>query len=691
MKEVAAPFWKEAPFVRLVIPLSGGIILQELFNLTSFILTFSISIILIVFIVFRHFRVEWQYKFRWVQGCFIVLLIISMGALLTFLQNPLNDNKSLIKTYKPGDVVLTMIEEPLLERNKSYKAIVSVLGYIRGNQLFKATGKMILYFSRDAVVPSIRYGTQVMLFKKPEKFRNSGNPGSMDYERYAFMQGYMFQTFITKKDFVLLPRPSPNHFKKMLIDAREHICATLRKYIPGAQEYGLAEALLIGYKEDLDRDLIRAYTNTGVVHVIAISGLHLGLLYVIFKGLIYPITFVRRTKWLKSIIIILILWIFSLMTGGSPSVLRSAVMFTAILAGESLTKKISIYNCLGASAFVLLCYKPYWLFDIGFQLSYSAVLSIVIFMKPVHHLLFVPNKILDYFWQLCAVTIAAQILTTPVSLYYFHQFPVFFIIANFIAVPLSGLILISELILCGLYIVQAVASPMGKITGWCISIMNKSIIHIDELPYSIISNIRFDFIQLLLIYIGISSLTIFLFHKKKAGLYFFLIAGLFIISISSIKNIQHRTQQMFIVYHISKSHLSEIITGNNAFIRSRIDPESVDAASKAVTALHSLYKISNIKKITHDHNLLKFGGSTILFVDSNQEDEFDIKDNIHLIVISGNNLNCQLILDKYQPDIIVMDASNSFHNTNTWKTACKKRSIRFHDVADKGAFVMTVN
>ena len=228
---------------------------------------------------------------------------------------------------------------------------------------------------------------------------------------------------------------------------RQVILSILRRYIDGQKEAGLAEALLIGYKDDLDKTLVQSYTNTGVVHVIAISGLHLGLIYRILLLVLKPLHTNVTLRWLEADSYIVRSMGIQFMAGAQPSILRSAVMFTFIVAGENFSKGPRS-TILALSAFFLLCYNPFWLWDVGFQLSYSAVLSIVIFMKPVYRLFYVKNKLLDYLWQLNAVTLAAQILTLPVSIYHFHQFPAHFILTNVLAVPLSSVILIGEIILC---------------------------------------------------------------------------------------------------------------------------------------------------------------------------------------------------------------------------------------------------
>src|SRR5262245_60738277 len=176
-----------------------------------------------------------------------------------------------------------------------------------------------------------------------------------------------------------------NPFHEFHNTSRTKVLNILRANIKGEKELGLAEALLIGYKNDLDKTLVQSYSNTGVVHVIAISGLHLGLIYWLLSWLCKPLQRGRNFKWLRLILILTGLWLFGLLAGAQPSVIRSAVMFTCIALGQSLTRKSSTYNTLALSAFILLCINPYWLWDVGFQLLYAAVLSIVIFMQPIYN------------------------------------------------------------------------------------------------------------------------------------------------------------------------------------------------------------------------------------------------------------------------------------------------------------------
>src|SRR6185436_8991967 len=191
---------------------------------------------------------------------------------------------------------------------------------------------------------------------------------------------------------------------------KDRVLEILSKYIPGAKESGLAKALLIGYKDELDKNLVQAYASTGVVHIIAISGLHLGIIYGLLTLVFSPLQKIIQWKWATISLILVGLWLFSFLAGAGPSVLRSAFMFSMIVLGSTLSKHFNVFNNLAFSAFALLCYNPYWLWDAGFQLSYAAVISIVLFFKWIYNWVYFTNKFIDFAWKLIAVTLSAQIL-----------------------------------------------------------------------------------------------------------------------------------------------------------------------------------------------------------------------------------------------------------------------------------------
>ncbi|HET7898564.1 MAG TPA: ComEC/Rec2 family competence protein, partial [Flavisolibacter sp.] len=335
--------------------------------------------------------------------------------------------------------------------------------------------------------------------------------------------------------------------------------------ILGEKEQGFAEALLIGYKDDLDRNLVQAYSNTGVVHIIAISGLHLGLIYGLLLLLTTPLKRNRKLSWLRFLVIVASLWLFSILAGGGPSVLRSALMFSLMAFGEIAFRKTSIINSLAFSAFVLLCINPFWLWDVGFQLSYAAVLSIVLFFQPIYRWFDFQNKAVDFVWKLTAVTIAAQILTLPISIYHFHQMPLLFLVTNFIAVPLSSMILMGEILLCALFFLPVVAAWIGQVLSAMIAFLNHYIESLNNLPFSTWNFLSINLVQTVLLLLFALAFCYWLLEKRRPFAWIaFSSFGLFMLLRGWSFYTAYRQKQL-IVYNVPKHPAIDIINGRSYY------------------------------------------------------------------------------------------------------------------------------
>jgi competence protein ComEC len=472
----------------------------------------------------------------------------------------------------------------------------------------------------------------------------------------------------------------------------------LRKYIHGPKEKGLAEALLIGYKDDLDKNLVQSYTKTGVVHVIAISGLHLGLIYWLLVRLCAPLRKRKMSRWLSPIMIIAGLWLFSFIAGAQPSVLRSAVMFTCIVVAEGFSRKTSIYNSLAFSAFVLLCINPFWLWDVGFQLSYSAVLSIVIFMKPIYSWFYIRNKFFDSLWKLNAVSIAAQLLTTPFSIYHFHQFPVYFLLSNLIAVPLSSIIVLGEIFLCAASMVPFVGFVSGRILSWLISLMNAYIEGVESLPCSLWEGLQINFLQAAFVVVIISAVACWLLLKEKFWIWPAMIALLVCCILRSISFHQSNLQQTFIVYNIPKHQAIEVINGRNYFFIG--DSEllaNVFARNFHLKPSHTLFRVTPgddpLANFFRAKHLIEVGSKKILLVDHDLTlDSCGKRIVVDVLVLSGNAKVYLLKLSKtLKIRQVVFDASASPGKIKFWMKDCDSLRIPYHNVSEKGAFVMKLN
>jgi competence protein ComEC len=679
------------PFVRLIIPLIAGIILQ-------WYLQFSLSS-LIVFVVavslpllaFSFLPLSLKYSLQWLQGVTITLFIAAIGCLLTYNKDISHHKDWLGKLYHDSIPVLATLQEPLVEKAKSYKAEATVEAIQSEGQWQKATGKILVYFNKDSIPPPLKYGSQVLFLKPLQLIKNSGNPGSFDYKRYNAFQHIYHQVFLKKDEYTITTATNINPLKQWLINTRFSVINTLREYIITDREVGVAEALLIGYRDDLDKDLVQAYSNTGVVHIIAISGLHLGMIYGVLR---WTFSFFKRkklTRWVKPVVILAVLWIFTFIAGGVPSILRSAVMFTFIVLAETISRKSSIYNTLAASAFVMLCYNPFFLWDVGFQLSYAAVLSIIIFFKPFHSWFYIRNKSLNWFWELTAVTLAAQVLTTPIIFYHFHQFPLLFLITNFVVVPLSSFILFAELALLVASPLPVIANVISYVTTGLLRFMNNFIERLNQLPFAVYNGIQNTIFQTILLYIIIIFCCYWLLQKSKPALFTALLAGLLFISVESFQNIQREKQAKLIVYNVPKLQGVDFFEGKkyifhgdtalmaNGFLKSfHIQP---------CRTLHKVTPAEHLNELITGLPFMQFHDKKILLLDQNFSFESTQKIPVDLIIISKNpRVNISQLASVFNCPQYVFDGSNSFWRINKWKQDCDSLHLPHYSTPDKGAF-----
>jgi competence protein ComEC len=693
-------FWKKTPFIRILPPFSAGIIIQWYSQLTVFfwwILLLAAAVFMLLFFWMAFFQ---RFRLAWLNGIGINLLFISIGAILVWHNDIRHDQQWFGHSYNDSVSMVVLVNEPLIEKAKSFKASGNISYLLKDGKEKQVNGKIILYFMKDTVSslpPGIDYGTQIILHKPLQEIKSSGNPGGFDYKRYSLFQGITHQVYLKPGEFEILPERKTTLFQRIFYPAGQTILKLLRANIRGEKELGLAEALLIGYKNDLDKTLVQSYSNTGVVHVIAISGLHIGLIYWLLVQLLRPLRKIKYARRLQPVLVITGLWGFSLLAGGQPSVLRSAVMFTCIVLGQSMARKASIYNTLAFSAFILLCYDPFWLWDAGFQLSYSAVLSILIFMKPVYNCLYIKNKLLDHIWKLNAVTLAAQILTLPVSIYHFHQFPVYFLLTNFIAVPLSSIIVLGEILVCTISFLPSIALFTGKILTWLIWLMNSYIEKIEQLPFALWDGLQINITQAIFFFGLIAGLGCWLMEKMKKGLLVALISLLVFSILRSYSFINADRQHKLIVYNIPRYRAIDFIEGRSYVFAGDSDLLTDDFTRnfhlKPSRIQHRLEPAAGVHDVNIGDQYASYRNRKIMMIDTSAFfSASDSKQDIDLLIISKNpKLYISRLSHTFNIKQVVFDGSVSAWKLIYWKKDCDSLHIPYHDVSEKGAFVMNLN
>jgi len=678
--------------MRLLAAFIAGILLQWHWQLSFTVLVAGFIICLITVLIYFFLPLRWKYRLSGMNGFLLNALLVLLAAIITWAKDIRHNESWLGHHYKENSYVMVTLQEPLVEKTKSYKALAKVECIYESNVCKKAAGQLILYFKKDTSLTRLHYGSQLVFHQPLQEIKNAGNPGSFNYKRYSLFQGITHQVYLTAADFVLLPTEKKVWFNEMIFACRRWVIARLQQFISGEKEQGLAEALLIGYKDDLDKNLVQSYSNTGVVHVIAISGLHLALIYGLLVLLTKPLKR-KKINWLRIIIILGGLWLFSILAGAQASVIRSAVMFTCIVLAGVFERRSSIYNTLALSAFLLLCYNPYWLWDVGFQLSYAAVLSIVLFFQPIYNWYRPENKALDFIWRLNAVTLAAQLLTLPISIYHFHQIPTLFLFTNLLAVPLSSGIVIGEIVLCVLFFIEPVAKLMGIVLHGFIYFMNAYVERLDSVSFSIWNGLSITVVQTIFLTAAVIAFSYGLVEKQRALLRFAMVCLLAFATLRAVSFADAYRQKKLKVYNVPGHQAIDIINGRtfnfigdhdlleDDFIRNfHIQPARV---------LYRIVQAQTLPGFTKEFELsnkhIALIDSTIKFFPRQQ------KSRLNVLILSKNpEIYISSLLQSFAIDQIVIDGSVPAWKARQWKRDCDSLRIPYHDTSEKGAFVMNL-
>ena len=693
------PIWKAAPFYRLILPLIIGIIVQWYNQFPfDFIICCFVGFIG-SFLLFQFLAIEFRYKLQAFRGVVLQVVIIFFAILLTWQKDIRHHKEWFGHYYHDSNALLIRIAEPLTEKPRSYKCEGVVKAVYYSGKFIPVRGKLLIYFSKDSVSSSIHYGDQMLINKPLQPIRNSGNPGAFNYERYAAFQQVFHQVYLKAGDINLFHDNVNNPAKTLIFSSQKYIIDVLQKYLPSDKNIlGIAEALLIGYKEDLDKDLVQAYSNTGVVHIIAISGLHLGLIYVMLVWIFNKLPFIKRSRLIKVLSILGSLWFFSLLTGASASVLRSAVMFTCIVIGKNFFTQSSIYNSIAASAFLLLCYDPYFLWDVGFQLSYLAVIGIVWLQQAIYRSVYIKNKQLNKIWNMIAVTLAAQVITFPICIYYFHQFPNVFLVTNLLAVPLSTIILFTEIFLIAFARINILGVYAGKMVSLLVQLMNFIIKSCNDLPFSRLDNIYSGVLSTWLLYGMVFTTCYWMLYKSKPMFKAALICLLAFTIFQSVATFKGYQQKKIVVYNIPRQRAVDFIVGNKYLFLgdSILQQEGLLQNFHLKPARISMHLGKNVQKLNglqQEHNCWQFFDKKIMIIDSTVfYEKLSNRIKIDILIISKNPaIKISAITTAIKPSIILFDSSNSLWKIANWKKECLALALPCFSIPEQGAFVLNID
>ena len=685
---------RKMPFVRLLIALMAGILLQWYCSLSLPVFMAAFVVGLLVYLSFLFLPAYKVFQLQWLRGVWVLVLVMACGGMLGYIKNPLHQHDNYTSVYQDGDGIVATVSEALLNKPKTYKANARITALYRNKTYLPVTGTVIIYFNKDGINKQLQYGSQILFTRSLQSIKNTGNPGSFDYHRFLLFQGVTGQVFLKSNEYRILRGTDASSLQTFLNAIRRYVIQTLQTYIQGKDEQSVAEALLIGYRNDLDKQLVLSYSRTGVVHIIAISGLHLGMIYGFILLLFSRFKNRKWHRFVVPVIALLVLWLFTLIAGAVPSILRSAVTFSFIAIGMFINRKTNIYNTLAASAFCLLLFNPFLLWDVGFQLSYTAVLGIVLFSAPIANCLYFQNKMLNAIWQMISITLSAQILTLPVILYNFHQFPLLFLFINLIVIPLSEIILFVLLFL----VLAAKWASLAWLTGWLAQgllwLMNSVIIHTARLSFSVWTNIKTDVAQAWMLYVIIVLLALWLLYKLPKLLLYSLAMAVVIAVYTSVDIGRANHQNKLIIYNINKHQAIDVVNGSNAYcFYDEGLPEDIQANSFYVNPCHTLFRV---KKGSYQslsamgNKVIHANGKTILFITQTfPQPHTKAKIKADIVFVTNNAKLYVSDLSKWVDcSLFIADNNISAGKLKHWKQDCESLHIRFHSISQQGAFVM---
>jgi competence protein ComEC len=491
--------WKRSPLLRIALTLCTGVFVSDTLSVLPLSLLFCLLFIPFTLLLLCVAGKQSNFSRRNIPGILFTLLFFLTGVLLVQISNPQLADTHYSHYIENANAIGVKLRDAPAGNNGYYRCTAEVVAVVSGNTQMCTAGLISLQFVADSLrkVPTV---DEVIWVKSAiDSLREPVNPGEFNYSEFLRRKGILFSVFANDDQWRQTDGKIEVTLKGWLVEIRESLLSRLKAHGVGGREYAVLAALLLGKTSDIDKELMLFYSGAGAVHILAVSGLHVALIYVLLAPLFNNFFPGKKHRLLKTFLPSLLLWIYAGITGFSSSVLRAALMFTCFIIADNFQKENNIYNTIGASVVLLILWQPNIAFETGFQLSYLAVLGIVLLQKRILAFCEPSTSLLDKSWKLIAVSIAAQIATLPYTLFYFDQFPTWFLLTNLLVIPLSTVILYCGLGSFALLWWSDGADFTLGLTSFLTRLMNDLMIFIGKLPFAVIDAIHLDKIDFVLL------------------------------------------------------------------------------------------------------------------------------------------------------------------------------------------------
>lgn len=688
------------PYLRFIVPFLLGIVLGVWLEnpFPRLDLALLIGGVFGIWLSQRTF----SYRFRWVFGLYVHVLLIAFGYYHVLQYNELraaNHFSLALETHRY--YIGTVYEAPSVGTKVKLRVRLEAAA-TNPDSFQSVSGNVLLYLDVDAFSDSIQYGDRLgfqaeILPTEPVK-----NPHAFDYARYLHFQNIHYQAFIKTGEAQHLSRNNGWWIWKKAYQSRTKLLRLLEHYFPTRDEYAVASALLVGYTDDLSDEMRSAYAETGSMHALAVSGTHIGLLYMGLMLIVGRLRLRGRMgRLLEMALIMSAIWAFTFLTGATASVLRASVMFSVYMIGKAFWRSTSAWNVLPASAFFLLLYNPYLLLNVGFQLSYAAVAGMVFFHPRLYKMFPPMSRYLDEPLQVLLVGVSAQLGTLPLSLCYFHQFPVYFWLAGWVVVFVGAVFLWGGAMLV---LLDACSKTLAEWAGWLLYQllywMNKIIFYIQKMPGSVIRDLWVSGCSALLLYIALVFVGAAMVRKKGIWVVCFL-GVMVLLGIGNLAAYwQHQAQHNRVLYQVNKASMLDFFTGESAVsLRDSITSKQEMYAAQTHRIACGIREKTTV--FWQDTTEIKTPNLLINkpFVQFNDQRMALIDDarwisngqpsplQVDVLVLSKSPrvriADCRA---RFPGAFLVFDGANSMAQIKRWREECDAAGWPYHDVRSMGAW-----
>ena len=676
--------WNKYPFIRFFLALALGIVVHEVVKPAAMGLTWLYLVLALgIGSLFLLYRVLKTYRFQWVFGVATIGVFAYLGYFTACLHDRVGEASLLARVYEPPS-----------EKENTVKVLLDMRGF-----------KMMAYFEKSEEALRLAYGDLLAIKVPMEEIPPPLNPEEFDYRQYLKRQGVTRRVYLKEGDWLNTGVTQGNPVYGFSYRFRDKLLQALRRSGVTDDEFGVGAAILLGYDESLPAQVRQNYVAAGSMHILCVSGMHVGIIYLLASFLLGLFGKGKTTAMIRKIILLALIWFYALLTGLSPSIMRASLMITFVLFGELIHRKGFALNSIAASAFVLLLMDPNNLFAIGFQLSYVAVVGIVLLQKPIYNLLYVKNKLLDKLWEITSVSMAAQIATMPFAIYYFNQFTPYFWLSNLLMTPLSFVVIMSGMLLLMLSWVPWLNMALGKVVWYSIHVMNGVVSWIEGLPFSLVKGLYMNDFQFVLSIMLLMLLLLFVnLGKKRMMMELLVVSAVFAFSLAWRS--QRLSQQSLFLAYSARNHTAiNVVDGfDNVLLCDEgllAESSSIDYSLKGHWARHQLsinpvcYTLGetiNNEVVVKQKHLISAHGVLLALWDP----EMALKEGgrriavDYLMVREKQRPDLQQIVKNYRVGTLLVDGSVPVYLSKEWARQAETMGIPCRELRN-GSFDLLTN